>query len=58
MKLFYTRTELAELLGVHVNTITKHMQTGAIPPPLRTSQRTLRWSKKRIDEWIDNSHKY
>jgi predicted DNA-binding transcriptional regulator AlpA len=53
MKAFYTRSELAELLGVHVNTITKQMQAGAIPPPLSLSQRTLRWSKKRIDSWIE-----
>jgi predicted site-specific integrase-resolvase len=40
----YGTRELAQLLGVHVNTVTFWARTGVIPPGRRFGRKILRWT--------------
>jgi predicted DNA-binding transcriptional regulator AlpA len=38
-----TARQVADLLGVHVRSVWRLAQTGAIPAPIRLSERVVRW---------------
>ena len=44
-------TEVVELLGVSRSTIYKWVDEGAFPPPVRVSERAVRWRTEDIEAW-------
>jgi len=44
-------TELCELLGVSRSTVYKWMAEGTFPPPVRVSERAVRWRTADIEAW-------
>jgi prophage regulatory protein len=44
-------TELCELLGVSRSTVYKWMAEGTFPPPVRVSERAVRWRTEDIQAW-------
>lgn len=52
---FYTTQELAEKFGVSKATILSWNGTVADwPKPLRLNERTLRWPKQGVDQFVKN----
>ena len=45
--------EVAELLGVNARTVWRMAQTGAIPAPIRLSERVVRWRLSDLREHLD-----
>ena len=45
--------EVAELLGVNSRTVWRMAQTGDIPPPIRLSERVVRWRICDLREHLD-----
>ncbi len=43
--------ELARILGCRVLTVRRWMYAGVLPPPRRLN-RTVRWVRSEIEEWI------
>ena len=48
-----TLQEVADLLGIGLRSLNRHVQTGLFPPPLRLGRRTLRYSRRALLAWID-----
>ena len=46
------RTEVAELFGVHRDTILKWVSAGDMPEPIRIRRRNLRWRRGDLTVWI------
>ena len=46
----YTLSQLAEVLQVCLRTVRRRWQAGDIPPPLRGTGRSLRWSAEAVDK--------
>lgn len=52
-KEFLSLEDVAEYLGVHINTVYKYMKDGDRPlPTFRISGRILRVKKSELDEWL------
>lgn len=47
-----TLKEVAELLGVGLRSLNRHVRRGFFPPPLRLGTRTLRYSRRTVLDWI------
>jgi excisionase family DNA binding protein len=47
-----TVQEVAELLGIGRRSISRHVQNGCLPPPLRLGRRTLRYSRRAVLDWV------
>jgi excisionase family DNA binding protein len=48
-----TVSQVAKLFQVRTRTIWKWRSSGSLPEPLK-NERTVRWKKSDIDEWIGN----
>jgi excisionase family DNA binding protein len=46
--------EVAELLDVNPRTVWRMVQTGAIPAPIRLSERIVRWRLSNLREHLDH----
>ena len=46
--------QLAELIGVHRNTLCRWEQAGALPPRRRFGPQTPGWLEPEIAEWIES----
>ncbi|HRQ74696.1 MAG TPA: helix-turn-helix domain-containing protein [Phycisphaerales bacterium] len=44
---------VADLLGVHPRSVWRMAQTGEIPPPIRLSERLVRWRLSDLREYLD-----
>lgn len=47
-----TVKEVAALLGIGLRSLSRHVQCGFFPPPLRLGSRTLRYSRRAVLAWI------
>lgn len=47
-----TYEDLAEIAGVHVNTIRGWKRSGVLPPPVRISHNTVGWTVEEIRGWM------
>lgn len=52
MERMLTVDQVAERLGVHRRTIERMVAEGTLPPPLRLSQRILRWEESAVTKWL------
>lgn len=47
------KRQVAELLGVHTNTVDRMRRTGQFPQPIRfPGSSAVRWRQEHIDEWL------
>jgi predicted DNA-binding transcriptional regulator AlpA len=46
-------TQVAEMLGVHRNTVWNRVRSGDFPPPIKWSGLT-RWHRKAVEEFIES----
>ena len=51
---FYTRREVAALLGRSVRQLSRDRQTGLVPVPDTPPGRHPRWLRSAIDRWIED----
>lgn len=47
-----TVKEVAQLLGIGLRSINRHVRNGFLPPPLRLGLRTLRYSRRAVLDWV------
>ena len=47
--------QVAELLGVHVRTVWRMAATGEIPPPIKLSERVVRWRLSDLERHIQKA---
>lgn len=49
-----SKRAVAEIIGVHEQTIMRHVRDGTFPPPLRTGGRgsAVRWRVADVEGWI------
>jgi predicted DNA-binding transcriptional regulator AlpA len=52
LKDWLTRTDIANLTGLKINTIDKYQRRNTLPEPEQYIGRTPVWKKQTIDEWI------
>ena len=48
-----TKREVARLLRVSVRTLERHVALGKFLPPIRFSERCIRWRRKDIDDYLE-----
>jgi len=48
-----TPIQLAELLGVHRNSLRRLVASQRLPRPLRISHKVVRWKHSEIEEWLE-----
>lgn len=48
----WTQEQLAEHIGVHPKTITRWVESGDFPQPIRLGRRVLRWQDATINKWL------
>ena len=47
--------DIAEILGIHLQTVALWRSKGKLPKPdVHTSRRFVRWKEKTIQDWIDD----
>ena len=47
-----TQREVTELLSVTARTIQRWLANGDFPPPIKLSNRIIRWRRDDIDSWL------
>ena len=52
MKDWLTRTDIANLTGLKIDTIDKYQRRNTLPEPEQYIGRTPVWKKQTIDKWI------
>lgn len=50
MKL-YDQTQLAEMLGISVRTLARHVKADKVPAPVEFGN-TKRWTAEQVDQWL------
>jgi len=57
-KQFLTLEEVAEYLGVHINTVYKYLKDESNPlPTFKISGRVIRVKKEELDKWLETYKK-
>jgi len=46
-------TQVKEKIGISKSAMYRLMAAGKFPAPMRISERSVRWSEKAIDAWIE-----
>jgi len=41
---------LARMLGVSIRTVYRYIEAGILPPPMRFSEKVMRWPRETIEE--------
>ena len=49
-----TPSQVAAYVGVNRVTIYRMLNKRAFPPPMRISERVVRWRKSELDAWLDS----
>ena len=49
-----TRTEVADLIGIHPMTVHKWHEAGKLPRAVRIGPRARRWRSDELQAWIDS----
>ncbi len=49
-----SRQQVADLLGIHINTLYRIAKTDpTFPRPYEIAPRTFRWSEERVADWLE-----
>ncbi len=49
-----SRQQVADLLGIHINTLYRISKTDpTFPRPYEIGPRTFRWSEERVADWLE-----
>jgi prophage regulatory protein len=51
---FLTARQVGGLLGVSARTIWRWASQGLIPAPVRLTNRTTRWDRAALDQWVSS----
>lgn len=49
---FVSREELAALIGVKARTVSELVKSGGLPPPIKFSDKLLRWDAEQLEKWF------
>ena len=48
-----TVLEVLNSTKIHRSTLWRMVQDGRFPPPIRLSERCIRWPENQVNDWID-----
>lgn len=48
-----TAKQVAAMLGIHVRSLWRMAQSGDVPPPIRLSERVVRWRITDLEAYLD-----